>query len=125
MVICLGQGGDLHMAQLMSLPLTIFCSSKSRLVSSFWYRLTQVVPMKGLLNSYYCCCCSNINTKLFYSHYMGNPMSICTSNFFTAKLVLLKAVRKHSDSAHVRVLLNNVGYTISVPNHSNVNDLLP
>jgi len=27
MVISLGQGADLHTAQLMSLPLTIFCSS--------------------------------------------------------------------------------------------------
>ena len=31
-VICLGRGADLHMVQLMPLPLTIFCSSKSRLV---------------------------------------------------------------------------------------------
>jgi len=30
-VMCLGQGADLHMAQLMPLPLTISCSSKSRL----------------------------------------------------------------------------------------------
>jgi len=31
MVICLGQGAGLHMAQLMPLPLAIYCSSKSRL----------------------------------------------------------------------------------------------
>ena len=35
MVICLGQGADLHMAQLMPLPLTVYCSSKSRLVVTF------------------------------------------------------------------------------------------
>ena len=36
--MCLGQGADSHMAQLMPLPLTISCSSKSRLVlpSSFY-----------------------------------------------------------------------------------------
>jgi len=28
MAICLGQGADLHMAQLMPLPLTISCFSK-------------------------------------------------------------------------------------------------
>jgi len=28
-VMCLGQGADLHMAQLMPLPLSVFCSSKS------------------------------------------------------------------------------------------------
>jgi len=42
-VICLGRGADLHMAQLMPLPLTISCPSKSRLVLPFWYRLTRVV----------------------------------------------------------------------------------
>jgi len=48
-VMCLGQGADLHMANLMSLPLTISCSSKSRLVLPFWCQLTRirrVVPDK-------------------------------------------------------------------------------
>ena len=36
---------QLHMAQLMPLPLTVSC--KSRLVLPFWYRLTRVVPEKG------------------------------------------------------------------------------
>jgi len=45
-VICLGQGADLHMAHLMPLPLTISCSSKSRLLLPFWCRLTWVVPDK-------------------------------------------------------------------------------
>jgi len=36
MVICLEQGADLHTAQLMSLPLTLF-SVKSRLVSGFTF----------------------------------------------------------------------------------------
>jgi len=42
-VICVGQGSqgaDLHMAQLMPLPLTVSCSSKSRMVSGF----TVLVP---------------------------------------------------------------------------------
>jgi len=47
-VICLGRGADLHIAQLMPLPLTISCSSKSRLVLPSWFyisgnRLTRVV----------------------------------------------------------------------------------
>jgi len=46
MVICLRRGAHLHTAQLMPLPLTNFCSSKSRLVLPFWYQLTQVVPDK-------------------------------------------------------------------------------
>ena len=51
MVICLEQGADLHMAQLMPLPLT---SVKSRLVLPFWYRLTRVVLDKGPLNGCVC-----------------------------------------------------------------------
>jgi len=39
-VMCLGQGADLHMAQLMPVPLTICCSSKSRLVLPSWFYLS-------------------------------------------------------------------------------------
>jgi len=44
------RGANLHIAQLMPLPLTIPCSSKSRLVLPFWYRLTRGVVDKGPLN---------------------------------------------------------------------------
>ena len=54
MVICLERGADLHMAQRMPQPLTVYCSIKSRLVLPFWYRLTQVVletrPLNGCSN---------------------------------------------------------------------------
>jgi len=50
MVICLEQGADLHMAQLMPLPLTVSYFSKLQIGFTFWYRLTQVVPDKGPLN---------------------------------------------------------------------------
>jgi len=54
-VICLERGADLHMAQLMPLPLTVsFASVKSRLVLPFWYRPTWVVPEKGPLNGCVC-----------------------------------------------------------------------
>jgi len=56
MALCLEQGADLHMAQLMPLPLTVSCFSKSRLVLPFWYWLTQVVPEKGPLNGCVCVC---------------------------------------------------------------------
>jgi len=55
-VICLEQGADLHMAQLM--PLTVSCFSE--LVLPLWYWLTGVIPEKGLLNM--CACVS------FYHH---------------------------------------------------------
>jgi len=38
--VCLGQGADVHMAQLISLLLTICCSSKSRLVLPSWFYLS-------------------------------------------------------------------------------------
>jgi len=40
MVISLGQDADLHVAQLMPLPCTISCSSKSRLVLTSWFYLS-------------------------------------------------------------------------------------
>ena len=46
MVICLKRGADLHMAQLMPLPLSL-ASVNSRLVLPSWYCLTRVVPDKG------------------------------------------------------------------------------
>ena len=63
MVICLEQGADLHMAQLMPLPLTVSCFSKIQITFTFWYRLTGVVPDKRPLNKcvylvwfHYCQC---------------------------------------------------------------------
>ena len=47
MVICLERGADLHMAQLMPLPLTISCSSEIQIGFTFWYQLTWVVPDCG------------------------------------------------------------------------------
>ena len=35
MVVCLEQGADLHMAQLMPLPLTVSCSSKIQIGFTF------------------------------------------------------------------------------------------
>ena len=40
MVICIRRSAHLHMAQLMSLPFTISCSSKSRLVLPSWFYLS-------------------------------------------------------------------------------------
>jgi len=40
LVMCLGQGADLHMAQLMLLPLTISCYNKFRLVLPSWFYLS-------------------------------------------------------------------------------------
>jgi len=47
MVICLEQGADLHMGQLMPQPLTVSHFSKIQIGFTF---LVQVVPEKGPLN---------------------------------------------------------------------------
>jgi len=55
MVICVGWGANLHMVQLIPLPLTVFCFSKIRIgVLPSWYWTTKVVPDKGPLNRYCC-----------------------------------------------------------------------
>jgi len=56
MIICLERGADLHMAQLMPLPLTVSRFSKIQVGFTFlfWYRLTRIVPDRGLLNACVC-----------------------------------------------------------------------
>ena len=57
MVICLERCADLHMAQLMPLPLTVSCFSKIQIGFTFLvYRLTWVVSDKGPLNGCVCVC---------------------------------------------------------------------
>ena len=56
-VICLERDADVHMAQLMPLPLTVSCFSKILIVFfPFWYRPTREVPEKGPLNGCVCAC---------------------------------------------------------------------
>jgi len=57
-LICLERGADLHMAQLMPLPLTVSCFSKIQIGFTFLVRLTRVVPDKGPLNR---CVCVFVN----------------------------------------------------------------
>ena len=57
MVICLELGADLHMVQLMPLPLTASWFSKIQIGFTFLYLSgTRVVPDKGPLNVRACAC---------------------------------------------------------------------
>ena len=56
MVISLERGADLHMAQLMPLPLTVSCFSKIKIGFTFLYQLTWVVLNKEPLNVCVCVC---------------------------------------------------------------------
>ena len=56
LVICLKRGADLHMAQVMPMPLTVSYFCKIQIGFTLWYRLTWVVPEKGPLNGCVCNC---------------------------------------------------------------------
>jgi len=51
-VMYLGQGADLHVSQLMPLPLTISCSRKSRLVLPEWFCFSTVLYMSCVVQSF-------------------------------------------------------------------------
>jgi len=51
MVICLERGADLHMAQLMPLPITVSCSSKIEIDFTFPVPAQLGSPRKGPLNA--------------------------------------------------------------------------
>jgi len=53
MVICLERDADLHMAQLMPLPLTVSCFSKIQIGFTFLVRITWVVSDKGPLSRFF------------------------------------------------------------------------
>jgi len=62
-VICLERGADLHVAQLIPLPLTVSCFSEIQIgFIPFWYRLTGQSAVKQMcvcvLSSlrWFCCC---------------------------------------------------------------------
>jgi len=56
MVICLEQGADLHMAQLMPLPLTVFCFSEIQIGFTSLIPAHPGSPGKGPLNVCVCAC---------------------------------------------------------------------
>ena len=60
MVICLERGADLHMFQLMSLPLAVSCSSKIQIGFTFLVPAHPGSPGKGPLNVCVCVFQANI-----------------------------------------------------------------
>ena len=73
MVICLEQGAnDLHMVQLMPVPLPSLASLKSTMVLSFWCWLTQVALEKRLLNG---CSSSVVMTDYYLVQKLQNSES--------------------------------------------------
>ena len=78
MVICLDRGADLHMTQLMSLPLTVSCFSKIQI------GFTCLVPAhlgspgkKGPLNAVCVCVCYH---KVIFKVYRKIQLMMVTEN---------------------------------------------
>ena len=62
MVICLEQGADLHMAQLMPLPLTVSCSSKIQIGFTFLVPADLGTPRKSAVKRVCACVCVLTNS---------------------------------------------------------------
>ena len=62
-VVCLERGADLHMAQLMPLPLTVSCFSKIQIGFTFLVPAYSGIPGKGPLNG---CVCVVVADKILF-----------------------------------------------------------
>jgi len=65
MVICLERGADLHMAQLMSLPLTVSCFHKIQIGFTFLVPAHLGSPGKRAVKRV-CVCSTNISLKALF-----------------------------------------------------------
>jgi len=92
MAVCLEQGADLHMSQLMPLPLTVSCFIKIQIGFTFLIPADLGSPGKGLLNGYvyviiktkttvrshrHCTDCSAWATKRLSKNDYVNVQSVC------------------------------------------------
>ena len=72
MVICLERGADLHVAQLMPLPLTVSCFSRIHIGFTFLVPAYLGSPRKGPLNVCVCVCvcvCVSVICNIFIRMY--------------------------------------------------------
>ena len=69
MVICLERDADLHMAQLMPLPLTVSCFSKIQISFTFLVPAHPGSPGKRAVKCYVCVCVT-VCVVVFFSHFL-------------------------------------------------------
>jgi len=79
MVICLERGADLHMAQLMPLPLTVSCFSKIQIGFTFLVPADPGSPGKGPLNARVCVCMFSFMTGSVDTKHMVHCQNECLS----------------------------------------------
>ena len=68
MVICLDQGADLHMPQLMRLPLTVSCFSKIQIGFTFLVPAHPGSPGKRAVKRVCVCVCGFVESIFLYLH---------------------------------------------------------
>jgi len=77
MVICLERGADLHMAQLMPLPLNVSCFSKIQIGFAFLVPAHLGSPGKGPLNVCVCVVCLCNTSQKYNSSKKHTTFSGC------------------------------------------------
>ena len=90
MVVCLEQGADLHIAQLMPLPLTVSCFSKIQIGFAFLVPADLGSPGKRAVKWVCVCVCDQL---------IGLPASIESGNSFAC------ALRSNCPSCHMPTVL--------------------
>jgi len=74
-VICLEQGADLHMAQLMPLPLTVSCFSKIKISFTFLVPAHPGSPGKGAVKRVCVCVCVCVCVSMQSLHFTSRPVA--------------------------------------------------
>jgi len=74
MVICLEQGADLHMAQLMQLPLTVSCFNKTQIGFTFLVLAHPGSPGKRAIK----CVCVCVSQGSIAKHLRNDNLLYCT-----------------------------------------------
>jgi len=99
-VICLEQGADLHMVQLMPLPLTVFCFSKIQIGFTFLVLAYPGSLGQRAVKRLCVCVCSFVIDHSFavWRFYLCLQITMVTMN--------KKATLKHADSYCHRCLLS-------------------
>ena len=75
MVICLEQDADLHMAQLMPMPLTVSCFSKIQIGFTFLVPAHPGSPGQRAVKGVYVCMCFCVITTLLDFFFMNENFS--------------------------------------------------
>ena len=78
MVICLERGADLHMAQLMPLPLIVSCFSKIQIGFTFMVPADPGGPGKRAFKRVWCVCVAHVRGSVLLWRLCD---TLCTSGF--------------------------------------------